>query len=740
MTVVDSRNGHRRPRILISAYACGPDQGPEASAGWAVARAAAETGDVWILTRERFREALSAALAASPELASRVTVVHIDLPDRILRWKRRGWDLYWYYALWQRLAGRTAARLHAELSFDVAHHVTFANDWMPCGVAGLGIPLVWGPVGGASRVPIRALRPWLGMRGTATEIARTVLTALPRAVWGDAAARRAALVVAQNPDVAHRFRRARQVVVEPNAAFQEEIPSHRGSETGRVAVFAGRLLAWKGAALAIETIAQPAADGWRLLILGEGYEKARLKRLAARLGVTERVDFRGHLPREETLQTLATSDALLFPSMHDQAGWIVGEASTMGLPVVCLDLGGPPTLADVNARVVPATAPDLPGRLAQALRETSTAPGRPHRRWAADRLPATVRDWYARALAGPARPLVAMESLSRLRPTTNPYLVQLCRALDETPGIRLSFFSWKRALLGRLDVFHVHWPELLVGGHRLSGRIARRLLTALFLVRIRLTGVAVVRTMHNLERPSGMGRIDLALLSMLDRVTTLTVTLNDDTPLPAGHPRRTILHGHYRDWFAPFPVSTAISGRIGYVGLVRRYKGVEQLIDAFRALDAEGSSLSIAGRPSTEELANELVALAHGDERIEFRFRFLDDAELVTRISEAEFIALPYRHMHNSGTALAALSLARPILVPDNEVNRALADEVGERWVHLFDGDLADADLARVRAAIDGGVDGAPDLSLRDWSMVGNAHAEAFRAAYARRRVRQVRR
>lgn len=735
MTVVDPPQGDRRPRVLISAYACGPDQGPEATAGWAVARAAAETGDVWILTRERFRDSLTAALADDPELAARVTVVHIDLPARIMRWKRRGWDLYWYYALWQRLAGRTAARLHADVGFDLAHHVTFANDWMPCGIASLDMPVVWGPVGGASRVPVTKLRRWLGARGTVTEVARTVLTALPRALWGDTTARRAALVVAQNPDVAHRFRRARRVVVEPNAAFAEEIPAHRGSVTGRTAVFAGRLLAWKGAALAIETIAQPEAEGWRLLILGEGYERRRLQRLASALGVADRIDFRGHLPRDETLDTLARADALLFPSMHDQAGWIVGEASSMGLPVVCLDLGGPPTLADVNARVVAATDRDLPGSLARALRDTTSAPGRPHRRWAEDRLPGVVSDWYATAMRDRRRPLVVMESLTQLRPTTNPYLVQLCESLERTADVELSLFRWKRALLGRLDVFHVHWPELLVGGHRLSGRMARRLLTALFLLRIRLTKVAVVRTLHNLERPSDMARIDLALLSALDRLTTLTITLNDDTPLPAGHARRTILHGHYRDWFAPYPAPDAVEGRLGYVGLVRRYKGVEQLIAAYRELDAEGSSLSIAGRPSTDDLAEELRGLAGEDARIDFRFRFLDDAELVGRIAEAEVIVLPYRHMHNSGTALAALSLARPILVPDNEVNRALAEEVGEQWVHLFDGELTASDLARVRDAVSGGLDGAPDLSRRDWAAVGGAHSAAFHAAHALRQA-----
>ncbi|MFS2242885.1 glycosyltransferase family 4 protein [Microbacterium sp. OR16] len=667
-----------------------------------------------------------------------MTVVHIDLPQRIMRWKRRGWDLYWYYALWQRLAGRTAERLHAEVEFDVVHHVSFANDWMPCGVAKLGVPMVWGPVGGASRLPLMPLRRWLGGRGMLTELARTTLTAIPRRIWGDASARRAAIVVAQNPDVARRFRRARSVVVEPNAAFTGEIPEHRGSEDGHTAVFAGRLLAWKGAALAIEAIAQRAASGWRLIVLGEGYELPRLRRLAHSLGVPERVDFRGHVSREVTLQTLAGSDALLFPSMHDQAGWIVGEASAMGLPVVCLDLGGPPTLAGINGHVVAARGGDLPGRLASALRDSAASPARPHDRWDAARLPSLVEGWYADAVAvGPATELAVMESLSRPRPTTNPYLIQLCQSLQRTPGIELSYFSWRRALFGEVDVFHVHWPELLMGGHRRSGRVARRLLTTAFLLRILITRVAVVRTLHNLERPSGLGRIDRLLLTCIDRLTTSTVTLNETTPVSSGQAHHTVLHGHYRDWFAHHPRHDARTGRVAYLGLIRRYKGVEQLIRAFLDWDSPDATLAVAGRPSTDELRHELQSLAGDDERISLAFRFLDDAELVARISESQLVVLPYRHMHNSGTVLAALSLDRPVLIPDNAVNRALADEVGDQWVHLFEGDLQANDLRLAMEATRAPRTSVPDLTRREWTAVGAQHAVAFRHAAALRRGRR---
>jgi glycosyltransferase involved in cell wall biosynthesis len=60
------------------------------------------------------------------------------------------------------------------------------------------------------------------------------------------------------------------------------------------------------------------------------------------------VVFRGWVPREQVLEFIRRDAAvLLFPSLHDQAGWIVGEALTLGLPAVCLDRGGPPALGAI---------------------------------------------------------------------------------------------------------------------------------------------------------------------------------------------------------------------------------------------------------------------------------------------------------------------------------------------------------------------------------------------------------
>ena len=148
-------------KVLISAYICAPHRGSEPGAGWNWSLAAAEENEVWVLTRERNRAAIEAELAAHPH--PRLHFVYVELPPWGLRLKKgeRGIRYFSYYTLWQFAALRTARKLHAELGFDLVHHVTFANMWIPALVGFVDAPFVLGPVGGGPRVPFRLYpRAW----------------------------------------------------------------------------------------------------------------------------------------------------------------------------------------------------------------------------------------------------------------------------------------------------------------------------------------------------------------------------------------------------------------------------------------------------------------------------------------------------------------------------------------------------------------------------------------------------
>jgi glycosyltransferase involved in cell wall biosynthesis len=317
------------------------------------------------------------------------------------------------------------------------------------------------------------------------------------------------------------------------------------------------------------------------------------------------------------------------------------------------------------------------------------------------------------------------------RSTTNPYITMLTAAVRRTPGIEVVTFSYRAALLGRYDVVHLHWPETILGqgGRRLSGRLARWALTALLLVRLTLTRTPVVRTVHNVEHPADAGPFQRLLLRWFDRLTTHRILLNDRTECPG--PTTTIPHGHYRDWYTG-PRSPMLPGRLQYVGLVRRYKGVEGLVEAFRSVADDSLTLGIAGAASTPGLAATITTLAGGDPRIALQFDYLSDDELVAAVTGAELVVLPYRFMHNSGTVLAALSLDRPVLVPDTPVNADLAAEVGPGWIHTFTGDLTGADIESALAAAREPRAASPDLDAREWAGAGRAHLAIYRLALSR--------
>lgn len=333
------------------------------------------------------------------------------------------------------------------------------------------------------------------------------------------------------------------------------------------------------------------------------------------------------------------------------------------------------------------------------------------------------------------RPVRVLESARELRATTNPYIVQLIETLGRRDDTEVLLFSFARAIAGRYDVFHVHWPELMMSARTPLRRLARRLLTTAFVARLTLTRTPVVRAWHNLVRPDGLSRWDHRLLDALERRTKHVIRLTDQTTPPLEVPTSTIVHGHYRDWFEPIVEALAeptetIGRRVLYFGLIKPYKGVELLLEAVADSPEADLDVRLVGSPADPALADQVRAAVAADARVSAELSYADDATLAAEIGQAALVVLPYRAMHNSGALLLALSLDTPVLAPDNEVNRRLADEVGAGWLHLFEGTLTIEDLERaLKSVATDPPSGRPDLSAREWPESAALHAAAFRAA-----------
>ena len=113
---------------------------------------------------------------------------------------------------------------------------------------------------------------------------------------------------------------------------------------------------------------------------------------------------------------------------------------------------------------------------------------------------------------------------------------------------------------------------------------------------------------------------------------------------------------------AELPVELAGAERpvILFFGLLRPYKGIETLLDAYRQV--EGAELWVVGNPRID-IAPLVEAGAASPGRVRFLARFVDDAEIPVIFRRADVVVLPYLDAEHSGVLYTALAFAKPIVL-----------------------------------------------------------------------------
>ncbi len=328
-------------------------------------------------------------------------------------------------------------------------------------------------------------------------------------------------------------------------------------------------------------------------------------------------------------------------------------------------------------------------------------------------------------------PLRVMMSFRDAEVQPNPYVSLLCECL--APEVSVSYFSWRSAFFSDYDVFHFHWPEALVRRDSWLRAFLLSVMCCALIVRSRIRGVAIVRTVHNQE-PHEAGRIFERWFSkFVDHSADWFVVLNPVSSVTEGRQVSLAPHGHYRDCMSYESYSRApVPGRLLFFGHIREYKGLDGLVCA--VLNASRSSpaisLVIAGRCSEPVLDAALSsAEARSGGSISYYNNYVSNATLRDLISQSNLVILPYSTFHNSGAALMSLSLDCPILVPRCSESDSLRAEFGENWVHQFttpiSGEALVSAVSESSQASDIGVKVA-FCRERQWSYTAEVHLEAY--------------
>jgi len=334
----------------------------------------------------------------------------------------------------------------------------------------------------------------------------------------------------------------------------------------------------------------------------------------------------------------------------------------------------------------------------------------------------------------------------------NPYQTLLRRALAgvgwETVASKMSWRPWSLARRRRVRVVHLHWLEPWIA-HTAGWRFWMLLpLFGFQLLALRLSGVRIVWTVHNLmphetrtpERYAAMAWLVARLAQTLFVHGRSLVDPVARAWWIAPTKIRVIPHGHYRDWY-PTPGDRAATRRelsvsdeaivFLVVGSVRRYKGVPELTQAFEQAALPQASLVVAGKALDETIEREIAAAAERREGAIVRIaEFVDDQRLSDLLHAADVLVLPYRRAMTSGALVLGMSFGLACIVPDRG---CLPETLGPEGGVVFDPEKPD-DLrhALIELAND------PERLARcrttnrqraasfDWSAIAKATANAY--------------
>jgi len=210
------------------------------------------------------------------------------------------------------------------------------------------------------------------------------------------------------------------------------------------------------------------------------------------------------------------------------------------------------------------------------------------------------------------------------------------------------------------DVVHYQWltiPELDV---RLLPPLRPRLMTAHY----------ILPPTPSRRQVRSARRVFDAMDAVVAHSEHGAARLRDEVGVDPGKVR-VIPHGAF-DYLtrlpAEKPLPAELEGAEGPVilsfGLLRPYKGIENLIGAFgRAVgEGAGAELWIVGNPRMDLAPLRRQAREAGG-RVRFVTRFVDDAEIPAIFRRADLVALPYLDAEHSGVLYTALAFGKPMLL-----------------------------------------------------------------------------
>ncbi|MCX6219276.1 glycosyltransferase family 4 protein [Spirosoma sp.] len=342
-------------KVLLSAYACIPNQGSEEGTGWTYATTLSLNElEVHCLTKKDGRAAIDPLLANG--FFPNLMVHYVLLPKWVDKFCNSNLiGMYFHYLYWQWSAMKLAKRLDRIHQFDLVHHVTYGSIQLGSFMYKLRKPFIFGPVGGGQRAPENMkryfgqywsrewMRDWVG----------TMLQYVNPGFYKSVAT--ADRLVVTNMDtfaLARKLRPTRPVDriwdagLSPSFLPTKAVEHYPGNQLKLL--WTGRMLPRKALELTIQALGKVdrAIPVTLTIVGGKGEMAEQVPHYLDQYNVRDRVNWVGHVSYQEVKEFYEQSDVFFFTSLRDSCPHQLLEAMAYSLPVVTLDLHGQAELVD----------------------------------------------------------------------------------------------------------------------------------------------------------------------------------------------------------------------------------------------------------------------------------------------------------------------------------------------------------------------------------------------------------
>jgi PST family polysaccharide transporter len=208
-----------------------------------------------------------------------------------------------------------------------------------------------------------------------------------------------------------------------------------------------------------------------------------------------------------------------------------------------------------------------------------------------------------------------------------------------------------------------------------------------------------------------------------------------------------IPHGHYIDSYEKGMPRDAARSSLGlesqnlvllFFGHLRPYKGIPEMVEAFKKIDAPNARLVIAGLPITQAMEDEIARSVAGDSRIKFLPGRVHEDKVQVYMNACDLVVLPYRRILTSGAAILAMSFGKACIAPRAGCVTDMMDDAGTIFFDpLKEGDLDRALRDAIHAESKLNTMGAHNLNKArqwDWETIGRQTAAVYRQCISARK------